>query len=115
MKKHRDFATKREAMARSRGMLKAIVLARKGKWREAGTAADGFEYPAGEWPGKPVGSGRHCRPEIGIATHATPVKRGAKRLKGRFLVEDDGGEDIAEDEIFIPEPEEEPARPRRQQ
>ncbi len=119
MKKHRNFATKREALARSRDILKASVQARGGKWRKAGASPDGFEYPEGEWPGKPIGNGRHCRPEIGIATHATPVKRGARRRGGRFLVEDDTGEDVADDDIFVPEPAEdtepapEPAQPPR--
>lgn len=93
--RYSDFATEAEALDHSVDMLKAIAR----NWSPSGVAVDGFEYPEGEWPGEPVGSGRHCRPEIGIATHAVPVEKGDKRLAGRFLVRDDTGIEIADDEI----------------
>lgn len=99
MSKYTDHATERDAQQRSADILEA----RSDDWRPAGVAADGYAYPEGQWPGKSVGSGRRSRPEIGIATHAVPVERGAGRLAGRFLVRDDTGREVAPDEIERPE------------
>ena len=104
MIKARDYATRAAALARSAAILKASAR----NWRPAGVAADGFVYPEGEWPGTPVGNGRHCRPEIGIATHAVPVEEGVERLEGRFLVRDRTGAEVTEAEIKRPELDDEP-------
>jgi len=109
IRKYSDYADRSGARRRSKRILRDRVDARGGDWRPSGTAADGFAYPEGEWPGAPVGGGRACRPEIGIATHAVRVRRGRGRLAGRFLVRDDDGQYVDEEtEIERPEPEIDP-------
>lgn len=100
IRRRSDHSTREAALGRSADILQERAGV---AWREAGTAADGLEYPAGVWPGSPVGGDR-SRPEMCIATHAVPVQRGAGRLAGRFLVLDAAGEDVDEEtEIEQPE------------
>ena len=97
IRKYSDHDNRPSARRRSHRMHRLRVQARSGDWRPAGTASDGFAYPEGEWPGKPVGGGRPIRPEKCIATHGERVRRGRGRLAGRFLVRDDEGQDVDED------------------
>lgn len=91
-------STRESALVRSQKILRDVAR----NWHPAGVAADGFAYPEGEWPGEPVGNGRHCRPEIGICTHAVPVEEGTGRHAGKYLVMDEAGEEVADDEIKRP-------------
>ncbi len=95
MRTVKDYPTREAAMARSAELLQATARS----WRPAGVAQDGLVYLAGDWPRRAVGRGRHSRPELGICTHAVPVMEGAGRLAGRFLVEDETGTEVADDEI----------------
>ena len=76
-------STLREAAQTDRAILRAKARARGelSRYRAAGVRpSDGKPYPEGEWPGKPVGSGRHCDPIIGIATAHARVRRGKDGL-----------------------------------
>lgn len=97
IRKYSDHPDRGAARRRSHRIHKQRVQARGGDWRPAGTAADGFAYPEGEWPGAAVGGGRAIRAEACIATHAERVRRGRGRLAGRFLVRDDEGQDVDEE------------------
>lgn len=102
--KYSDHPDRAAARRRSRRILRNQVEARGGTWTPAGVAADGYAYPEGEWPGTPVGDGRHGRPEKGIATGTHRARRGraGTPMEGRFLVRDDDGAERT-DADFEPE------------
>ena len=87
--KYRDYSTRAMAIRRSQDMLKAL---------HPSAYVEGKGLP----PGNIHGTGILAEGQ-GWTTMLTGVVEGAKRLDGRFLLRDDTGTEVAEDEIKRPQ------------
>lgn len=95
-RKFRDYSTRADAVAWSQEQLREL---------DPDAYVEGKGLPPGRTHGKGrLGSGQ------GWTNMLTGVEEGAGRLAGRFLVLDDAGTEVADDEIKRSEDELEPAR-----
>ena len=84
--RYRSFPTRESATAESKEMLRRLNPA-------------AYVEDRGLPPGTQHGPGPRIPEDQGWTTMAVPVEEGTGRLAGRFLVLDDAGSEVADDEI----------------
>lgn len=97
--KYLAFPTELAAIARDAANLhateeaRALRVGRQSMWKpELVDAVEG--YPAGVWPGEPIGGGRKPNPIGGIATASYPVRR--RKTTREYLARDETGIEVPE-------------------